>query len=67
MYIYKCMYLKYVHTYFQDLMGEMNALLEGKIEAEARADKAENDSNRLQEQLSTYDHNAAQEQGKDKY
>jgi hypothetical protein len=48
-------------------MGEMNALLEGKIEAEARADKAENDSNRLQEQLSTYDRNAAQEQGKDKY
>jgi hypothetical protein len=46
----------------QDLMREMNALLEGKIEAEARADKAETDSTRLQDQLSTYDRNAAQEQ-----
>ena len=44
------------------VMTEMNALVEGKIEAEARALKAERDSKELQDQLSSYDRNTAEEQ-----
>ena len=44
------------------MIAEMNALLEGKIDAEARAQKAESDSHLLQQQLSTYDRNTAEEQ-----
>ena len=51
-----------VGTTDDSLMIEMNALLEGKIEAETRADKAENDAKSLQDQLSKYDRNTATEQ-----
>ena len=44
------------------VMTEMNALVEGKIEAESRALKAERDSKELQDQLSSYDRNTAEEQ-----
>ena len=51
-----------VGTTDDSLMIEMNALLEGKIEAETRADKAESDAKSLQDQLSKYDRNTATEQ-----